>query len=106
MIADLQEVTREKELKIYDIRFIDEMRVFIWNPQGKPQAEKGEHDDCVITLAGLIQLHQRCPVAEDFSWAEQDEERNDINSMAIAGAIDYDDDLDYDDDGLDLLYED
>jgi len=103
MIADLQEVTKEKELVIYDIRFIEEMRVFIWSPQGKPQAEKGEHDDCVITLAGLIQLHQRCPVGEDFSWADQDEKRGDIDSMAIMGAVDYDDDDN--DDEFDILYE-
>lgn len=101
MIADLQTVTSEHELQVFDIRFIEEMRVFIWNPQGKPQAEAGEHDDCVITLAGLVQLHQRCPLNEDLSWdrAEEKPERN----IAVMGATDPDDD---DEGELDLLYED
>lgn len=71
MIADLQKVTQEQELTIFDIRFVDEFRVFVWNPQGKPQAETGEHDDCVITIAGLVQLHQRCPYNEDTDWAKE-----------------------------------
>ncbi|MCK5606268.1 hypothetical protein KAR91_30490, partial [Candidatus Pacearchaeota archaeon] len=72
MIADLQQVIIEEDIKIYDIRFIEELRVFIWNSQGKPEAKTGEHDDCVITLGGLTQLHQRCPIDENFAWAEGD----------------------------------
>ena len=100
MIADLQTVVNEHELKVYDIRFISEMRAFIWDPQGKPRAGKGEHDDAVICLAGLIQLHQRCPLNEDLSWDREDTtpERN----IAIMGAVAPDVD---DDDELDLLYE-
>ena len=100
MIADLQKATQEHELTVYDIRFIEEMRVFIWNPQGKPQAETGEHDDCVITLAGLVQLHQRCPLNEDLSWDREDiqPERN----IAVMGAVE----VEEDEDELDLLYED
>jgi len=101
MIADLQTVTREHELQVFDIRFIDEMRVFVWNPQGKAQAETGEHDDCVITLGGLIQLHQRCPFNEDFSWDRSDKEPE--RPINVMGTVDPDDE---DDDELDLLYED
>lgn len=101
MIADLQKVAQEHELTVYDIRFIEEMRVFIWNPQGKPQAEVGEHDDCVITLAGLIQLHQRCPFNEDTSWADEIDKPE--RPIAVMGAIDPDDD---EEDVLDLMYED
>jgi len=100
MIADLQKVTREQELRVFDIRVIDEMRVFIWNPQGKPQAETGEHDDCVIMLGGLIQLHQRCPLNEDFSWDRSEDEPQ--RPIAVMGAVEEDDD----EDELDLLYED
>lgn len=103
MIADLQTVVQEHELTIYDIRFIEEMRVFVWNPQGKPQAEKGEHDDCVITLAGLIQLHQRCPLNEDLSWDQTESKPN--RPIAVMGAVDYEDE-DEDLEGLELLYED
>ena len=55
------------------------------------------HDDCVITLAGLLQLHHRCPMDDDLSWA--DEVVKTESSLAIMGAIDYDDD-DYDEDGF------
>jgi len=102
MIADLQTVAKEHELIIYDIRFIEEMRTFVWNPQGKAQAETGEHDDCVICLAGLIQLHQRCPLNEDLSWA--DTTKKPERPIAVMGAYDPDDEDD--EDGLDLMYED
>lgn len=98
MITDLQTATMEHELTVFDIRFIEELRVFIWNPQGKPEAEKGEHDDCVITLAGLIQMHQRCPLNEDLSWDQSDEKV--VRPVAVMGAQDVGDDEDPD--GLDL----
>ena len=100
MIADLQTVVKEQELSVYDIRVVEEMRVFIWTAQGKPQAEKGEHDDCVIMVAGLIQLHQRCPLNDDLSWAEDGGRQK--MPVAVMGAVDDDDD---DVDGLDLMYE-
>jgi hypothetical protein len=100
MVTDLKKVTDESELTVYDIRFIDELRVFIWNEQGKPEAEKGENDDCVITLCGLIQLHQRCPLGDDFSWA--DEQPKMVSEIAIMGGYEPDDD----EDDLDIMYED
>ena len=102
MIADLKKVTDESELRVYDIRFIDEMRVFIWNEQGKPVAEDGENDDCVITLGGLIQLNQRCPVGDDYSWTESEPEK--VSEIAVMGGYDLEDDED--EDGFDLMYED
>ena len=101
MIADLQKVSQEHELTVFDIRYIDEMRVFIWNAQGKPQAETGEHDDCVITLGGLVQLHQRCPLNEDLSWDREDTEP--VTNIAVMGAVEVEKE---EGDGLDLLYED
>ena len=80
------------------------MSVFIWNKQGKPVAETGEHDDCVIMLAGLLQLHQRCPVADDFSWVNDKPAA--CGNYAIAGQVAYyDEDDDDDEDDFDLLYE-
>ena len=57
-------------MHIYDIRVIDELRTFSYNAQGKPEAVQGEHDDCVMALAGAVQLHRRCLVPEDTSWAD------------------------------------
>ena len=101
MIADLKKVTDETELLLYDIRFIDEMRVFIWNEHGKPEHEKGETDDCVITLGGVIQLHQRCPWDEDFSFLEKDTKK--VSEIAVMGGYDTEDE---DINPLDAIYED
>lgn len=103
MYADLQKVVKERELRVYDARFINELRTFIYNPQGKEEAQAGEHDDCVATLAGLVQLHKRCPVGEDFSWAEERVGRDNDAVLAVAGTYDRDEDDDEDDE---LMYED
>ncbi len=100
MIADLQEVVKTGALVIFDKRIIDEMRVFVWNKQGKAEAEVGEHDDCPMMVAGLLQMHQRCPYNDDLSLA--DEKPAKAGDFAIAGQVDTDDDLD--DDPYDVLY--
>ena len=97
MIADLQQVIIEGGLKVYDIRVIEELRVFVWNSQGKPVAKQGEHDDCVIMLAGLVQLHQRCPFNEEgYDWAEKQKFSHQSVPSAVVGEVDTDDDLDRD----------
>ena len=102
MIADLQETVKQGELTIYDIRIIGEFRTFIWDRQGKAKADTGEHDDCVIFVAGLIQLHQRCPWNEDMSLLDGRPTKK--SQAAIAGQVDNADDLD-DDDPYDAAYE-
>ena len=102
MIAELVKAIKEHTLIIYDIRVIEELRVFISNSKGKPEADKGEHDDCVITVAGCVQMHLRCPVGEDFSWDRSDAKP--VYAVAAMGAIAPEDD-DNDPDGLDLMYE-
>lgn len=102
MIADLQSVVKEGELTVYDKRIIDELRTFIWNKAGKAVADVGEHDDCVIFLAGLLQLHQRCPLNEnDLSII--DEPKGELKNVAVAGQTDQYDDLD-DNDPYDAVY--
>ena len=93
MIADLQTCINAGMVTVYDIRVIDELRVFIWNSQGKPEAKRGEHDDCTIMLAGCVQLHQRCPVDENFDWADKKKDKG-SPPPAYIGEFDSDDDLD------------
>jgi len=50
IIAKLEEFIRNKLIKIYSTRTINEMRTFIWN-NGKPQAMRGYNDDLVMALA-------------------------------------------------------
>ena len=50
IVAKLEEFIRNKLIKIYSSRTINEMKTFIWK-NGKPQAMKGYHDDLIMALA-------------------------------------------------------
>ena len=50
IIAKLEEFIRNKLIKIYSSRLVNEMKTFIWK-NGKPQAMKGYHDDLIMALA-------------------------------------------------------
>ena len=50
IIAKLEEFIRNKLIKIYSSRTINEMKTFIWK-NGKPQAMKSYHDDLIMALA-------------------------------------------------------
>ncbi len=51
IIAGLVEVVREHPEWINDHDTLDEMLTFVRNEKGRPEAEKGAHDDCVMALA-------------------------------------------------------
>lgn len=105
MVADGETVVDEGEIRIYDHRVIDEMRCFIHGPDGKPQADTGRHDDCVIMLLGLIQLHQRCPMDDgDYSWLNK-EPKEPVHE-SIMGQYDDDSDMDGDETLNEMIYED
>ena len=50
IIAKLEEFVRNKLIRIYSSRTINEMKTFIWR-NGRPQAMKGYHDDLIMALA-------------------------------------------------------
>ena len=50
IIAKLEEFIRNKLIKLYSSRIVNEMKTFIWK-NGKPQAMKGYHDDLTMALA-------------------------------------------------------
>jgi hypothetical protein len=105
MIADLVKVVQEGELVIFDIRILDEFRVFVENASGKPEAEVGEFDDCVIMVAGLVQLHQRCPMNDQLEEEAKSNEDVGVDKSLVAGSVD--DFSDLDDEGADeAMYED
>jgi hypothetical protein len=105
MIADLVQSVKEGELIVFDIRVLEEMRMFIENASGKPEAETGEHDDCVIMLAGLIQLHQRCPMNTEMESEDTGDQTEPFNKSFLAGGVDDFSDMN-DDDVDDAMYED
>ena len=108
MIADLiTEVHKDNcELHIMDQRIINEMRTFIVNGDGKEEHDSGEWDDTILSLAGVLQLHKRCPMTggkqgEDI--LSQDEKRKLRGGQA---ADTYDTELDDEDEFEAAFFED
>ena len=55
MIDDLNQATREFDLKIHSKELIDEMTVFIYDRNNNMGASEGFHDDCVFATAIAFQ---------------------------------------------------
>jgi len=54
ILAKLEEVIRNKTIKVYSSRFHEEAKTFVWNTNvsgGKAQALKGYNDDLIMSLA-------------------------------------------------------
>ncbi len=57
MLDALEEAIREEELVCNDPRLLEECRTFAYcGPGGKPMAQEGCHDDCVMAAAGAVYL--------------------------------------------------
>lgn len=73
MLADLKEAIDNRLLQVYDKPTIQEMYSFIVSQTTttrKAQAERGAHDDLVMSLAGAWQLYQQCnPPIDDNEYA-------------------------------------
>lgn len=51
VIAKLEETLRNKAIKVYSDRFVEELRTFIWHNGIRAQAMKGYNDDLIICMA-------------------------------------------------------
>ena len=51
VIAGLVQVVREHSQWIHDRDTLNEMLTFVRNENGRPEAQQGSHDDCVMSLA-------------------------------------------------------
>jgi hypothetical protein len=60
IITKLEEVLRNKLIKIYSIRFYEELKTFIWKGN-KVQAMKGYNDDLIMSLAIGTWLYDTSP---------------------------------------------
>jgi hypothetical protein len=80
MISMLKEAIDNKLLKIYDKPTINEMFSFIINQTStswKAEAERGAHDDLIMSLAGAWQLYQsEAPIVIDDYEPEPFEQPN------------------------------
>lgn len=78
MLDDFALALRQKSVKIYDKEILDQMMAFIVR-EGKPQAERGKHDDLVMAAAGAWQLYMTVPLNFDDSYydpVETEKERD------------------------------
>jgi hypothetical protein len=61
MISDLNQVVTERKIIIRSSEVLGEMRSFVKNTRGKPEAQQGCHDDLVIALAIAYQMYKSVP---------------------------------------------
>lgn len=64
MLDDLSLVLKQEQIKIYDKDIVDQLRSFVVNKRGRPQAESNKKDDLVIALAGAHQVDILTPKRE------------------------------------------
>jgi len=58
MLQDLKDAIEGRMVHLYHKQTVNEMFSFIISKTGKPEAEKGAHDDLMMALAGAWQLYQ------------------------------------------------
>ena len=84
IITDLVEFVRDHVDNINDIATLEEMLTFVRDEKGKPQAQKGKHDDLVMALA--IALHA---VISGQGGTYSEEKKFDISKLPIDCQEDY-----------------
>lgn len=76
ILTKLEEVIRNKGIKIYSSRLYQELKTFIWTGS-KAQAQKGKTDDLVMSLAIGVWLYDASPTHNNTS--------RDLNKAMLAG---------------------
>lgn len=98
-LSNLRRHLHDMLITIYDRELIAELRVFI-NDNGKWQAQTGCHDDGVMMLSGLLQIHEVAgPLYSDVLQSDTSErpgENGEFSMVSVVGG--YDDTADDDDD--------
>lgn len=72
ILAKLEEVMRKGDFKHPSIRFINELKTFV-TKNGKPQAKKNTHDDCLMSSAMGVWVRDFC---SEFGAGNKQQENN------------------------------
>lgn len=64
MLGTFQELVRSKLIGLPDKSLLEEMRTFVRNKEGRPEAMEGKKDDRVIGAAGLFQVIKEHPYVQ------------------------------------------
>ncbi len=67
ILAKLEQVIRNREIKTYSSRLYEEAKTFIWRGN-KAQAQKGQNDDLMMALAIGVWLYDTSPVHSKHSF--------------------------------------
>jgi hypothetical protein len=70
VIDKLRANVRTREIEVYDRATLQEMQSFIVTETGRMEAEKGTHDDCVISLALVDHINEGSyePIVNQSDW--------------------------------------
>jgi hypothetical protein len=79
ILTKLEEVLRNKQIKVYSTRFYEELKTFIWKGS-KAQAMKGYHDDLVISFAIAMWLYD---TSSEYSQSSKELNEAMLNAMKM-----------------------
>lgn len=79
LVGGLKSLIDVNGLAVYDKETIDEMSIFVENPQGKPEAAKGGCDDTIIALA-IARFMSLYVQPEPVAWKGV---KNDFSSWSL-----------------------
>lgn len=77
MLNDLKQALREQSFLVSSKSLLKELRTFVFDSKGKPQAQAGAHDDLVMASGIALQAHAHTPVSRPISEAELSRRRRD-----------------------------
>jgi phage terminase large subunit-like protein len=66
VVDAIKKAVRERTLKIYWKRFIDEAQSFVTHPGGKQAARNGYWDDCVMMMGIMMYVHNTSTMTKDL----------------------------------------
>ena len=81
IISKMEEVIRNKALRLYSSRLYDELKTFVWTGT-RAQAMKGRNDDLVISLAIGLWLHD---VSDGYNNRDLVLQENMLAAMGVSG---------------------
>lgn len=67
VIAGLVEIVREHTDWINDKDTLNEMLTFVRNENGRPEAEEGAHDDCIMSLAIAYYSREQASASKEYA---------------------------------------
>jgi phage terminase large subunit len=77
IIAELVQIVRESTQLFNDVDTLEEMLTFVRNEQGRPEAQEGKHDDCIMGMAITYHVRSQQSYTIELANVEEDIEDED-----------------------------